>query len=440
LGTADKDYAAFQKEISYGFVDKTEKKIEGLTEFLRNYTSSIYRDDALYELGNTYVATNNTAEALRTYDRLLREQPRSSYAARTMLKKALILDNTGKSNDALAIFKKVANDFPSTPEALQAVASAKIIYIDQGRVDEYARWVNALDFIEVEDAELDDASYAAAEQPYLSNKPKQAIDRFEEYLERFPTGRHALQAHFYLGQLYFAEDNADRAIPHYVFVVEKERSEFTEQALARISELYLAKKEYAKALTYLQRLENEADFPQNIIFAQTNSMKASYELKQYANAVGYAEQVLKNSKIDNAIKSDAQVIIARSALQTNDEDKAEKAYAEVAKIATGKLAAEALYYDAYFKNRSGSYEASNTTIQKLAKDYSGYKYFGAKGLVLMAQNFYALKDAYQATFILESVIKNFSEYPEVVEEARTELAQIKAAEAKTNASVETDGN
>ncbi|NND88491.1 MAG: tetratricopeptide repeat protein, partial [Flavobacteriaceae bacterium] len=29
LGTADKDYAAFQKAISHGFVDKTEKKIEG---------------------------------------------------------------------------------------------------------------------------------------------------------------------------------------------------------------------------------------------------------------------------------------------------------------------------------------------------------------------------------------------------------------------------
>ena len=58
----------------------------------------------------------------------------------------------------------------------------------------------------------------------------------------------------------------------------------------------------------------------------------------------------------------------------------------------------------------------------------------------MAKNFYALKDAYQATYILESVITNFVEYPEVVEEAKSELAIIKAAEAKTNASVETDGN
>jgi len=439
-GTADKDYAAYQKAISYGFVDRMDSKIEGLSNFARQYPSSIYRDDALYELGNTYVSQDKMVDAIKTYDRLIRELPKSSYVSKTLLKKALIFDNTSKSNEALAIFKRVANDFPSTPEALQAVASAKLIYIDQGRVDEYATWVNTLDFVDVADNELDDAAYQAAEQPYLENKTEQAIGRFEEYLRQFPNGGHALQAHFYLGQLYFANNKKEQAISHYEFVVTKERSEFTEQALARVSEIFLAKNDYQNALKYLERLENEADFPQNIVFAQTNSMKASYELKRYGEAVQYADKVLQNSKIDNSIKSDAQIIIARSAIKTGDEAKAKSAYAEVSKIATGKLAAEALYYDAYFKNKEGDHEDSNVSVQKLAKEYSGYKYFGAKGLLLMSKNFYALEDAYQASYILESIITNFAEYDDVVKEAEAELAAIKASEAKTNASVETDGN
>ncbi|MGK0386208.1 MAG: hypothetical protein ACI849_000817, partial [Patiriisocius sp.] len=194
-------------------------------------------------------------------------------------------------------------------------------------------------------------------------------------------------------------------------------------------------------LQYLTRLEVEADFPQNIIFAQTNTMKANYELQQYADAVTYADKVLQNTKIDNTIKSDAQIIIARSAVKTGDEGKAKTAYAEVAKIATGSLAAEALYYDAYFKNAAGEFANSNTVVQILAKEYSGYKLYGAKGLVLMAKNFYRLGDAYQATYILESVITNFSDYPGVVSEAQTELDKIKTTEAKTNSSVESpEGN
>jgi hypothetical protein len=165
-------------------------------------------------------------------------------------------------------------------------------------------------------------------------------------------------------------------------------------------------------------------------------MKTYYEEKDYVNAVVYAEKVLTNPKMDDKVKSDAQIIIARSAIQTNDEVKARAAYAKLLTIAKGELAAEALYYDAYFKNKDGKYEASNTVIQKLSKDYSGYKYFGARGLIVMAKNFYALKDSFQATFILESVIKNFGSFQDVVEEAQIELDSIKTKEAQTNSSIQ----
>ena len=49
--------------------------------------------------------------------------------------------------------------------------------------------------------------------------------------------------------------------------------------------------------------------------------------------------------------------------------------------------------------------------------------------------YYNLKDAYQATFILENVIKNFSQFEDIVKEAQAELDAIKTNEAKTNNSV-----
>jgi hypothetical protein len=53
----------------------------------------------------------------------------------------------------------------------------------------------------------------------------------------------------------------------------------------------------------------------------------------------------------------------------------------------------------------------------------------------MAKNFYGLKDSYQATYILENVIQNFTDFPDVVSEAQRELDTIKAEESKTNSSV-----
>ena len=53
----------------------------------------------------------------------------------------------------------------------------------------------------------------------------------------------------------------------------------------------------------------------------------------------------------------------------------------------------------------------------------------------MAKNFRGLNDAYQASYILESVLKNFKEFPEVVVEAKKELAAVKAEAAKSNSSI-----
>ncbi|HEU4497670.1 MAG TPA: tetratricopeptide repeat protein, partial [Flavobacterium sp.] len=432
----DSDYAAFQKALSYGYVSRNEKKLEDLNAFIKNFPKSQYRDDALYELGNTYVAEKKTDLAVQAYDKLIAEYKESSYAPKAMLRQGLVYYNSEKDEQALAKLKKVAAEFPSTPEALEAVSTARLIYLDSNRVDEYASWVKTLDFVEVSDAELDNDTYQAAEKQYLQNSMKLAIASLSGYVAKFPNGVNSLKANFYLAQAYFAEGLESNAIPNYEFVVSRPRNEFTEQSLARLSQIYLKKGDYPKSIPVLKRLETEADYPQNITFAQSNLMKAYYEQKDYDNAAAYAEKVLGNAKTDNKVKSDAQVIVARSAIKINDDAKARAAYAKLQAIAKGELAAEALFYDAYFKNKDGKFEASNTAVQKLAKDYSGYKYFGAKGLVVMAKNFYSLKDSFQANYILESVLKNFKDYPDVIEEAQKELDSIKAEESKRNSSIQ----
>ena len=436
LKSVDADYAAFQKGISYGFVAKNDRKIEDLSKFVTTYPKSQYKDDALFELANTYVAQKKDDLAIKTYDQLLTEFKNGSYSSKAILRQGLVYYNAQNDAQALLKLKKIAAEYPKSPEAIEAVATARLIYLDNGKVDQYATWVKTLDFVSVSDADLDNDTYEAAEKQYQQGNTKQAIANLSGYVSKFPNGIHALKANFYLAQAYFTDGNANSSIPNYEYVIAKSRNEFTEQSLARLAEIYLKKEDASKTISVLKRLETEADFPQNITFAQSNLMKTYYEEKDYANAVVYAEKVLTNPKMDDKVKSDAQIIIARSAIQTNDEVKARAAYAKLLTIAKGELAAEALYYDAYFKNKDGKYDASNTVIQKLSKDYSGYKYFGAKGLIVMAKNFYALKDSFQATFILDSVIKNFGSFPDVVEEAQLELDSIKTKEAQTNSSIQ----
>ncbi|MGJ8549864.1 tetratricopeptide repeat protein [Winogradskyella wichelsiae] len=440
INEIETDYAAFQKAMSLGYLAKGPEKISELNSFIKTYTKSSLRDDAMYELANSYVKAGDTNKAMLMYDRLNSDYPTSAFTSKSLLRQGLVYYNGNDNTRALTKFKKVATDFPGSGEAVQAVSTVRLIYIDLGQVEEYATWVRTLDYVEVSDVELDNTTYLAAEKPYLDNDTDRAIRQFNKYLNEFPKGLNSLKAHFYLAELYYKKNLFDNALPHYLAVVEASKSEYSEQATVKLCEIYLSQSNWEKAIPELKRLEVEADYPQNVIYAQSNLMNAYYQTDDFAKAEGYAEKVLSNPKLDNKVKSDAKLTIARSAVKIGDEAKAKTAYAGIETIATGSVAAEALYYKGYFENKESAYEASNITIQKLAKDYGSYKLYSAKGLVVMAKNFYALGDAFQATYILESVISNFPDFTEVVSEAKTELNKIKAEEAKTNSSVETDEN
>ena len=425
LNAKTADYTVFQTAISYGFLKNKTKKIHLLNQLVSNYPKSLYRDDAFYVLGTTYTSMNKNRQALESYDQLLREYPKSSFVPRVLLKKGLIFYNDNKNDKALAMYKEAVRRYPNTAIAQEAVRNARQIYVDTGRVDEYADWVKNLDFINVSNAELDNDMYESAEKQFVMNDYAKAISAFKKYLQNFPKGLHALQVHFYLAQSLESQHREGETFSHYQYVVEQQQNEFTEQALSKLSQLYLNDKKWDKAMPLLIRLEQVADHSQNILFAQSNLMKAYYNKENFEQAEVYAERVLAHSGIDTKIQSDAYVIIARSAIKTGNETKARTAYQKVSATASGELKAEALYYDAYFKHQDGNYKNSNKVVQKIASDYAAYKYWGAKGLIVMAKNFYELKDAYQATYILESVKKNFKQFDDVVQEATAELKRIK---------------
>src|SRR5690606_2186051 len=193
----------------------------------------------------------------------------------------------GQNEKALTQLKSVTTQFPNTPEALQAVATAKQIYVDQGNVAAYAEWVKGLDFVSVSENELESASFESAERQFVQNKSKSAIKGFENYISQFPNGTQVLKSHFYLGQLYYKDGLHDKALPHYQYVVDQNRSEFSEESAVRAAEIYMDKAAYNKAVPILKTLEKVADFQENIIFAQSNIMKASYQQKDYPQTISY---------------------------------------------------------------------------------------------------------------------------------------------------------
>ncbi|MDB2658878.1 tetratricopeptide repeat protein, partial [Flavobacteriaceae bacterium] len=381
---ASADYAQYQIAMSHGFLENNIDKINALESLLNNFELSNFRDDALFQLGNTYSIVKDNESAHLAYNKLFQNFPKSSYIARTLLRDGLLFYNDNENKKALKNYKEIVAKYPNSTEAKEAVSNAKNVYIDLGTIDEYAKWVKGISFINITDADLDNTTYVAAENKLLENNVSKATEGFKKYILAFPEGLHALQANFYLAQLLVKEGLEKEAISNYQYVINQPQSEFSEQALDKLSQILLEEEDWATAIPLLERLEEEANLPLNILYAQSNLMKGYYQSEEFSKAVAYAEKILLQDKIDATVEYDAKIIIARAAFQSEDYPKAEEFYTEVERNANGELKAEALYFSAYFLNKKKQYEISNTTIQRITSDFSTYKYWGAKSFIIMA--------------------------------------------------------
>jgi tetratricopeptide (TPR) repeat protein len=430
------DYAQYQIGMSHGFRDENDAKIDALTKVVNDFEVSSLKDDALYQLANTYTKTKNHYKAHEAYERLIEKHPKSSFLSKALVRQGLLYYKDNQNQKAIEKFKLTVKKFPNTPDAIQAVNNAKNIYLDDDNLDEYVAWVRKLKFVNVSESDVDNSTFVIAERKYFEDKNNAAIiSALNKYLNKFPEGAHTLKANYYLADILFKDKQFDKAIVNYKVVLEAGTTQFSEDSLAKLSQIYLEKQKFEDALPLLERLEQEAYITENVQFAQSNLMKGYYETKAYLEAISYAKKVLSKSNIKNTLSKDAKTIIARSSIKTDDFETAEEYYTELEENVTGELKAETLYYNAFFKNQQKEYEASNKVVQKLIADYSAYKYWGVKSYVIMSKNYYSLKDAYQATFILENVIKNFTQFEDIVKEAQLELNIIKENEAKTNNSI-----
>ena len=435
--SAPRDYAAFKAAMSYGYLQNNTKKIDLLKQWLKDYSSSTLRDEVSYNLGVTYASEGQNDLAISTFDKLVIQHPQSPLVAVSKLRKGLLLYTNGSNNQALELFVGLTKDFPRTEEAVQAVAAAKRIYMEMGDLETYANWVKGLDYISESEESLDKSSFDAAKQLLLASKTERAIKAYEYYVETYPKGRYQLESRFDLAKLYLKTDLKNKALPLFTMVA-KQASMFREEALLEKISLLIELNGISSAVEDLKEMESIANRIQNEHFAISNLMRAYYEQKEIALAKTYAKKLLAVEGLEKRLESDALLILARSSFELGALQESKSAYAIVSENANGETAAEALYFNAYFYHQESNFDKSNETIQKLAKEYPAYKLWAAKGLVLMAKNFIGLEDAFQANYILNSIVANFTQFPEIVDEASNLLKKTQVSEVVSENQIEKD--
>lgn len=435
-------YAMYQQAISYGFVNRLAQKIVLLKELIAQFPRSSLVDDCQYELALSYTKKGDYEAAITAYDIIINQTKGSPYRSKALLNKGLIQYNKGETAMAESTLKNLVQTYPDEALAQQALQTVKEIAIEENTVAEFSAWLKEIEITSLPNLQLEKAAFDAIER-LLNDGKKKALKRaLESYLEEYGSGGNSLRANFLFAEIAFEEEEWGEASIYYDKVIQAPLNEYSEQALVRMTQSLVQLEQKEKALPFWEKLVEIAQFEENKRYAQFNLMQYAFEAKNMELATRYAEEILTLSNLEERVKWDAYYILAKASQERKDLPKAAAAFKQLEKAPQGERAVEALYFDALQKYNKLQFADSNKVIENIAQNYGGYPRWGAKSLLLMSKNFYQLDDAFQATYILESIIENFNQFSEIVKEAKKDIENIKMVEAKNNSSisVETSSN
>ncbi len=425
--TPESDYALYQKSISTGVLGDNNNKINSLQQLLKNYPKSPYADDAQFEIGQTYMGMRKNGEALSSFQKLISDYPKSSLVREALLNIGLIYYNTDKDQLSLETLKKIVEDYPSTSTSREALELIKNIYVEQNTVDEYVKYAEDVPFANLSRTEQDSLMFVASESRYMNGDCEKALPGFVSYLQKFPDGSFSLNAHYYKADCQSRSGNYTEALESYEVILNRPVNSYTENAALKASSILYNLKEYQKALSMYQQLEENAENRSNLNEAIIGQMRCNYHVGNFGQATLYAQRILDNNQIGGPMIAESNLIIGRSSLALGRQEQARTAFQEVLKNSSTEPAAEALYNLALISFNLKDYSKAEENIFKISSDYPSYQYWLAKGFILLADIYMIQGNTFQARQTLQSIIDNY-EGAELKQVASEKLMSIEASE------------
>jgi len=427
----DADYSLYQMAYCSGLQRNEAGKISQLRSLVTSFPQSPYVDDAHYELGRSYEREGKFSDAKREYQAIIDKYRESTYYPKALLQMGLVSYNLSEYQNALKYYKQVAENYGGTQEAQAALMGIKNCYVEMNNVDAYFAYANTLGSGSVvTTSEQDSLTYYSAEKQFMANDPN-AIAQLERYLKQFPDGSFVLNAHFYLGEALYAKERYTESLDHYLYVTRQPLSAFSEQALARASEMLFNAGKLTEALELFDRLETVSNNPWNKVRALAGKMRCNFRMEKFRNAIDDAAKLTKAEKVTPELTREASYVSAKSYYMLGNYDQALPGLQEASAETNTAGGAEAKYLlaDVYFKKQNLA--ASEKEIMDFINKGTSHQFWLAKSFILLSDIYVARKDDFQAKHTLKSLLENYPVKDDgIIAETQRKLNEVEAREKK----------
>lgn len=425
------DYAIYQKAIIAGAQNRQNEKLQLLASIERLYPQSQLLPGTQMEIANTYLAEEAFDKAVLPLHQIIDNDAAVAIHPQAYLKLGIAQFNLNKNDAALDQFKFLVSKFPNSPETEAAVDYIRNIFIEKQQPSEYIGFMQA-NGKQVTATEADSLTYRAAMIRYEAKDNAGAQSGFTEYVLKFPEGRYALEANYFLAEINVVQNNPAGALSFYTKVAALSPNKYAERsALQAARILYFDQKNYAEASRYFALLKKIALQQENRLEAMRGLLRCQFRQQEWKEAASNAAELLEQKGIAADDRLMAGFSIARNEQLNNRPEQAIKQYQALLTQGKSEITAEAQYRVAELLLQLNKLNEAEQAGFEVIKKFGSYDFWVTRSYILIGDVYFKQNDLFNAEATYKSVADNAT-IPELQKEAADKLARVIALKNKTN--------
>lgn len=429
-------YALYQKAIILHLSRNIYGAISILQSIVQDYPNSDMVGPSLMHLGDMYIEMEEPSRAYDAYLGVVNSELNvDEYVNKAYLKLGLLAYNLGDTEKATGYYKSVLQNNPSGNERKESLDALEEIYVsDLNKAGEYVDLAVTLGGVKLENLYRDSIIYTAAYLSYEKDSLELAIRKFNNYLDSFPQGYFAVEAHFYRGQANLLTKNYSEAYRDFDYVVALGPGEYYTESCynaALISFNYT--KNFSRAFNHYSALEKVVDNETKKYDAQLGALRSAYRINDLSGVRFYSAKVINSRQATAKELATAHYFLAKVAYNSEKYDEAIQAFNRVIqRYKNSALAAESRYMIARIYYNRNELGLAEELCQNANRQNSAYPYWVAKSLLLLSDILVKKDDLFNARAALEATIENYQEDQQILKEARQKLESVKTLQQEAS--------
>ncbi|MFZ6012264.1 MAG: tetratricopeptide repeat protein [Bacteroidota bacterium] len=437
IGSPDNDYVLLQSGVISGIQRRYGESRNQLTSLIQSYPKSQYRDEAMFQRAQFDIEQGNYQASIDGLSQLIREGQSSRFLPYAYMRRAASYFNLKQYDKTVNDYTAVVNQFPNHPVAQEVLLPLQEALTVAGRSAEFEGHLAHFKKANPDNKNLETIEFETAKSLYFDQQYAKAAASLNTFVTTYPQSPKLQEARYYIAESQFRLKEFDKALPIYVGLSEDMNFSMGSKVAGRVAEIQFRQGKYENAVTSFHRLERLASNKKEQYIAWSGLMESFYLLAQYDSADAFAKTILEHGAVNASAQNKASLYLGKSAFARGDYETAKDEFLNTLNAAQDEYGAEAKYMLAQIFYLKKEYKQAYETLVNLNNDFAAYEDWVGKSYLLLADNFMAMEDFFQAKATLQSLIDNFP-LQQVKNEAKNKLTQLEKIEQEKQKKIEAD--